>query len=246
MVFGDFNSRIGDSEDFIPRVDNLPPRNTVDFQKNTYCDIFLDFLICTNLCVLNGRNFDTNDFTYVSTQGGASVVDYCLVPYESLAKYGNFNVHLMRQLIESAVGIGSLSTHNIPDHSFRTWHFIVSNSGVNEQIDSKPRLENDVCFIKYDRKNIPPTFMVDQQVMRQINDTIEKLETHESDQQSVDTVYNDFCETLKSEMNRLLNPKKVLLSSATQTKKKRLKKKHGGMRSCKIYGMTCAQRNVNG
>ena len=77
--------------------------------------------------------------------------------------------------------------------------------------------------------------------MRQINDTIEKVETHESDQQSVDTVYNDFCETLKSEMNRLLNPEKVLLSSATQTKKKRLKKKHGGMRSCQIYGMTCVQ-----
>ena len=62
--------------------------------------------------------------------------------------------------------------------------------------------------------------------MRQINDTIEKVEIHESDQQSVDTVYNDFCETLKSEMNRLLNPEKVLLSSATQAKKKRLKK-HG-------------------
>ena len=60
--------------------------------------------------------------------------------------------------------------------------------------------------------------------MRQINDTIEKLETHESDQQSVDTVYHDFCETLKSEMNRLLNPEIVLLSSVTQTKKKRLKK----------------------
>ena len=72
MVFGDFNSRIGDSKDFIPGVDNLPPRNTVDFKKNTYCDIFLDFLICTNLCVLNGRKFDTNDFPYVSTQGGAS------------------------------------------------------------------------------------------------------------------------------------------------------------------------------
>ena len=224
MVFVDFNSRIGDSEDFIPGVDNLPPRNTVDFQKNTYCDIVLDFLICTNLHVLNGRNFDTNDFTYVSTQGGASVVDDCLVPYESLAKYGNFNVHFMRQLIESVVGIGSLSTHNIPDHSFLTWNFIVTNSGVNKQMDSLPRLENDVCFTKYDRNNIPPTLMVDQQVMRQINDTIEKLETYESDQQFVDTVYNDFCETLKSEMNRLLNPKNVLSSSATETRKKRLKK----------------------
>ena len=100
-----------------------------------------------------------NDFTHVSTQEGASVVDYCLVPHE------------------------------------------------NEQIDSEPRLENYVCFTKYDRKNMPSTFMVDQQVMRQLNDTKEKLETHESDQQSVDTVYKDFCETLKSEMNRLLNPK---------------------------------------
>ena len=74
----------------------------------------------------------------------------------------------MRQLIKSAVGIGSLSTHNIPDHSFLTWSFIVSNSGVNEQIDSEPRFENDVCFTKYDRKNIPPTFMVEQQVINKL------------------------------------------------------------------------------
>ena len=60
--------------------------------------------------------------------------------------------------------------------------------------------------------------------MRQINDIKEKLETHESDHQTVDTVYNDFCETLKTEMKRLLNPPKILLSSATQKKKKRLKK----------------------
>ena len=123
-------------------------------------------MMCTNLCVLNGRNFDKNDFTYVSTQGGASVVDYCLVPHESLAKYGNFNVHLMRQFIESAVGIESLSTHNMPDHAFLTWNFIASNSGVNERVDSEPRLENDACFTKYDRKNIPSTFIVDQQVIR--------------------------------------------------------------------------------
>ena len=66
----------------------------------------------------------------------------------------------MRQLIESAVVIRSFSTHNTPDHSFLTWNFIVSNSNVNEQKDSGHRLENDVCFTNYDRKNIPPTFMV--------------------------------------------------------------------------------------
>ena len=76
IVFGDFISRFWDSEDFIPGVNNLPLKNTVDFQKHSCCDIFLDFLRCTNFCVLNGLNFDTNVFTYVSTQGGAFVVDY--------------------------------------------------------------------------------------------------------------------------------------------------------------------------
>ena len=37
-------------------------------------------------------------------------------------------------------------------------------------------------------------------------------------------MYNNFCETLKSEMNCLLKSKAVLLSYATQTTKKRLKK----------------------
>ena len=49
-------------------------------RKKSYCDIVIDFLISTNVCILNGRNFVTNDFSYLSSNGGASVVDYCLVP----------------------------------------------------------------------------------------------------------------------------------------------------------------------
>ena len=43
--------------------------------------------------------FVTNDFTYLSSNGGASVIDYCLVPYEELASYENFNVHRVRPLV---------------------------------------------------------------------------------------------------------------------------------------------------
>ena len=223
MLLGDFNSRIGSSEDFIAGVDNLPTRNIVDFQTNSYCDTFLDFLICTNFCVLNGRNYDSNDFTYVSAQGGASVIDYCLVPYEDLERYRHFNVHRMRQLIESAVGIQISSSSKIPDHSFLTWNFVTSNNDMYESTERVPVSgEKDACFTKYDRMNIPPSFMSDYSVISRLNLTIDRLQTNQTNQHSMDTVYSEFCDTLKSEMNRLLNPKTVLLSSATQKKEKTL------------------------
>ena len=91
MLLGDFNARIGESEDSIAGVDNLPPREVIDFQKNSYCDMFADFLIRTNFCILNGRGSLKNDLTYVSSNGGSSVIDYCLKPYKDLAFYENFS-----------------------------------------------------------------------------------------------------------------------------------------------------------
>ena len=99
MIFGGFNAPIGDSDNFIPGVDVLPERDIVDFQKNSYYDMFLEFLISTNFCVLNARNSVTNDFTYIA-QGGASVVDYCILPAEELPKYKKFQVHFINGLVQ--------------------------------------------------------------------------------------------------------------------------------------------------
>ena len=84
-------SELGENEDFIAGVDNLPPRNVIDFQTNQYCDGFLDFLVSINMCVLNGRNSKQNDFTSISVKGTSSV-NYCLVPYESLERFDEFEV----------------------------------------------------------------------------------------------------------------------------------------------------------
>ena len=55
--FRDLNAQAGDSDDFIPGVDILLDRDMVDFQKNSYCDMFLDFFFTTgNFCVVNGQN----------------------------------------------------------------------------------------------------------------------------------------------------------------------------------------------
>ena len=88
-VCGDFNARVGDQEDVILGVDVLPECDIIDFNKNQYCDIFTDFLISTNMCILNGRNSKFNNFTIVSSKGSA-VVDYVLEPYEQLSRYYNF------------------------------------------------------------------------------------------------------------------------------------------------------------
>ena len=56
-----------------------------------YSDIFIDFLINVNCCIVNGRNSIQDDFTFVSPRG-SSMVDYCLVPYEHLRCISNFSV----------------------------------------------------------------------------------------------------------------------------------------------------------
>ena len=85
-IFGDFNTRIGENLDYFAGVDTIPERDILDFQTNQYCDTFINYLISTNLCILNGRNYKNNDFTSVLHRG-AAVVDYCLVPYEKLDLY---------------------------------------------------------------------------------------------------------------------------------------------------------------
>lgn len=73
-------------------VDDIPLRDTVDFLKNTYDDLMIDFLINSNCIMLNGRNDCSNDyFTSVSTKGLA-VVDYAIVSHEFLHRCDNFNV----------------------------------------------------------------------------------------------------------------------------------------------------------
>ena len=41
--------------------------------------------------MMNGRNCQNNDFTFISTSG-SSVIDYCGVPYEHISNIQNFSV----------------------------------------------------------------------------------------------------------------------------------------------------------
>ena len=64
---------------------------------NSHGKALINFLKCTNMCILNGR-FGGDAFTSVSNKG-LSVVDYCLVQIEYFSKFANFKVHSMPDIV---------------------------------------------------------------------------------------------------------------------------------------------------
>ena len=69
MLCGDFNARCGSDADYMEGVDDIEPRSIVNYCKNSYGDILIDFLINCNCIVINGRGKGSNDYTSISSKG---------------------------------------------------------------------------------------------------------------------------------------------------------------------------------
>ena len=92
FICGDFNSRCGEMLDFIQGVDNIEQRLVIDFTVNKYGHMFIDFLLNSNFCILNGRKCeDLNDFTCITSRGH-SVVDYCIVSQDDVSLFSELKV----------------------------------------------------------------------------------------------------------------------------------------------------------
>ena len=118
---GDFNSRCGNLEDYIAGVDLIPERDVVDFTVNKDGERFYEFLIDSNCCIMNGRNYKKNDYTFISTQA-SSVVDYCVTPYEHINLCRDVSVITASDLINET-GIQNRIDCPLayPDHSLLVW-----------------------------------------------------------------------------------------------------------------------------
>ena len=199
-IFGDFNTRIGENLNYIAGVDTIPERDIIDFQTNQYCDTFINFLISTNLCILNGRSYKNNDFTSVSHRG-AAVVDYCLVPYEKLDSYCDFEVIHSRNLIDRCINIQSLENIVIPDHSILKWNIHIGTN-IQRQNDKQ---EIPQSYIKYDCSNIPQAFMGNNEFLHSLESLVHELESNQNEQQCLDSIYEKFCIGVKSQMDTHLS-----------------------------------------
>ena len=199
-VCGDFNSRCGDLDDFIRGIDDVSDRNIIDFNLNRYGKIFIDFLINTNMSILNGRGSCLNDFTSVSVNGKA-VVDYCFVNHEILDKFSGFSVIRTSDLINQTGELSVIAPTSIPDHSLLKWKIEiqnvlnVANSCPNASEHAYPEHTIDDS-IKFDVTNISSQFLGDYLVLQQVNETISKLESSMRSQSDIDCIYTDWCNIL--------------------------------------------------
>ncbi|CAG2214260.1 unnamed protein product [Mytilus edulis] len=116
LICGDFNGRIGNSQDRTDSICTLPDRCYIDSVKNAFGVFLLEFLNDSNCSLLNGRGDSTKDnFTYVSPIG-KSVVDYMITPHASFTKFYDFEVKLVSDLlIDHNIEVHPNS--RVPDHS---------------------------------------------------------------------------------------------------------------------------------
>ena len=199
-IMGDFNARISDVSDYIEGVDNLPCRNVVDFTKNTHGDIFCDFLVNSNCCVLNGRHSISNDFTCISSKG-MSVVDYIIVPYEDLSLFSNFEVTRVSEIAPTGT-----ESRYMPDHSLLSCLFDISMLCNKQFISEIPVLKKLVT--KYDTNVLPEDFCQNTSFIEAVDSKISLFESNFSHQSIVDDFYNSFSVNIKDEMSKKL-PKSV-------------------------------------
>ena len=211
MICGDFNARCGDEADYIVGVDEIEPRNVVDYRKNSYGDIFLDLLINSNCAMLNGRLGGINDFTSVSVKGTA-VVDYVFVSYDVLRCYRDISVRRAHKLFELAALVGVCDPdHNIPDHSLLSWSVMFDESNIFDYND----LQSHVRTV-YDVTQIPMEFMCHDQNKQNMNRLINSCTSA-----NINDSYDSFCYLIQNEMQSSLPAKRITVNSAAHRNTKK-------------------------
>ena len=205
LLCGDFNARIGRENDST-NFDKIPNRIALDTYKNSYSEIFLDFLKDSKCCVLNGRFPDDN---FTSTHRCNAVVDYVITPHDCFEMCLNFKVLLINDFITEYNLFPHINAQcKPPDHSVLCEDVVVNNEIINENQGKGANCPVTNCKTKkYDFENIPGTFMQNDNWISQINDLLEKLQKTENKQHELDSVYSEFCKCTIAEMDKHLNYK---------------------------------------
>ena len=233
-ICGDFNSRCGGLSDYVEGVDDAPPRSSLDTVDEEYGDMFIEFLVDCNMCMLNGRVGQQNDFTFVSTRG-KSVVDYVCLPHEQLSFCSDFKVHRVVNIIQQH---DLAVPDKIPDHSLLEWTIQVRQEVVNE-ID----IETSNFETGYQRNNFPSaTFLRDPESQTLITSAVERIEHSLQAQHDVDTAYGELVNLVKIEMDKKL--KKTVRSDRAPKKCKSHKKPYWNEALQEQWRLVCDAETV--
>ena len=203
IICGDFNARCGNEANYIEEVDDVIERSIVDYRKNHYGDILLEFLINSNCVMLNGRCAGDNDFTSISVKG-VSVVDYVVVPHDYLHKCSGFCVKRAHDLFVQTDLLGRCDPgHNLSYHSMLVWKYILDDLYSDLTIKRNSQL---IKIRIYDVSQVPDDFMCDTAITINVSDI----------RTDIDQLYLNFCDVVKSEMETSLPSKCITLNTSKQ------------------------------
>ena len=217
-ICGDFNSRVGNKQDYISLLDNLYDRSILDFTVNSHGSALLEFLSDSRFCIVNGRiNVDKNNFTFVHSRG-RSVVDYFLVSIDDIESCVAFNIVTPVECfnkfcsVDLAGNTGSLSDHSVLiltisiDSYIQIPDTIKSLSGsenIHTYSDTVKLPMNDIFYERFKIETIPENFLSSEETITLIANLARELNDNVYiEQQLLDEIYNRFCNLYHIEMRK--------------------------------------------
>ena len=227
LLAGDVNSKIGELTDFVPEVDsNITARKILDKTTNRHGKEFIEFLIEAKLCVCNGRITPShNNYTFIHSRG-KSIIDYIVVPLDSISKCLEFQVCTSREFINRFCNISDANTDlskMIPDHSALIFKFATrsdytcenllssqpSLNASSQSVDRQNDSHNDIYYKRFNVQHLPESFFNNESFSCKMVELISRIEQIQNEQAEIDHVYEKFCNLYHDEMNAWLRCRNV-------------------------------------
>ena len=244
---GDLNARTKTMLDYIPDVDgqDFSPRANPDTDKNSHGDQFIQFLKDKRALICNGRiTPEFNNFTFINPRG-RSVPDYIYCPADHIQYCKIVKVLKVSDLINDL----KLSVpRSIPDHSVLSSEFDLCNYvNFNSNMPShrNDNSSNNCKTRTKPKKNIRKInehFMSSQNIIEQINSTIEKLENVTVNQTEIDNIYTEIIDIFSLEINKLPDIPSAQSKKGRQSLRKASQFWNDELQ--KLWDICCNQENI--
>ena len=206
---GDLNSRTRGEKDYIDFIDgNTAVRINPDQEKNSHGNFFLQFLKDNRALICNGRvTPEFNDFTFLSPRG-RSVPDYIYCPADHI----NYCTSIKVLRVSDAINKFKLQVpRTLPDHSILISEFDISPSVIYTPVTHTPVTQNQPGHLPFQPKikknvrKIDKSFMCSEETIKQVNQTIRKLESFNEDKIALNNIYSEIKDIFSSEIEKLPN-----------------------------------------
>ncbi len=223
VICGDINGRIGNLKDFVPEIDDIPEREIIDNTVNNHGKSLIEFMLSSKCCVLNGR-FDKSKNNFTCLHRGRSVVDYMLTPHEFLRDFKNFEVIPIDDIVAKENLFHLLNSKSKqPDHCVLSVDMLLYTrcEQIENTDENVENISNEPKFVRRYKLNERPTEMYNSEMSKlALNNLINEIILLRENQEQLDIMYKQICDTIKAEMDKLIPYKDICTSKKA---KKRFK-----------------------